>query len=63
MDVFLVEGGSCSYDNGFAKDKEVPLMYRNYFNDLEPNPLPEINIEFIIVRRTYRIAPSTLHGL
>jgi hypothetical protein len=30
MDLFLVEGGMCFYDNKTDKDKEVPLRYKNY---------------------------------
>lgn len=63
MDFFLSEGGSCSYDNDTITDKEVPLTYRHYRKNWEPNPLPEVNISFCIDGRTYRIAPSSLHGL
>ena len=37
-------------------------MYRNYLNNWEENPLPEINMDFIINGRIYRISPSTLNG-
>ena len=48
MDLFRVDGGSCSYDNESSQDKEVPLMYMHYVKNWEPNPLPEINIYFTI---------------
>ena len=63
MDLFLFEGGSCSYDNESSQETEFPSMYMHYLKNWEPNPLPKINIDFTFDGRTYQIAPSTLHGL
>jgi hypothetical protein len=53
MDLFLVEGGMCSYDNEIDGDKEVPLRYKHYVKNWEPNPLPKLDINFCIDGRTY----------
>ena len=38
-------------------------MYIHYLKNWEAKPLPEINTDFCINGKTYRIAPSTLHGV
>ena len=63
MYLLLIQGMSFSNDNDTVKDKEVSLLYKHYVNNQEPNSLPEIKIDFCINGRTYRIAPSRLHGL
>jgi hypothetical protein len=60
---FLVEGGSCSYDDESIGDIEVPLRYKNMVKQWVPKELPPIDVEFVVNNRTYCIPPSSLHGL
>jgi len=63
MDLFIIEGSMFSFENETGKEKKVPLSYKNYVKNCEPNLLPELVTDFCISGRTYRIAPSSLHGL
>jgi hypothetical protein len=63
MEVFLVGGGSCSYDDERIEDIEVPLRYKNLVKQWVPKELPSLDTDFIINNTTYHIAPSSLHGL
>ena len=63
MKFFLTEGGSCSYDDESIGDIDIPLRYKHLVNQWVHKELPPIYVEFIVNNRTYRIAPSSLHGL
>ena len=63
MEIFLAKGGSCSYDNKSIDDIEVPLRYKQIVKQWAPKDLLEINTNFSINERIYRISPSSLHGL
>ena len=63
MKFFLFEGGSCSYDDEGIGDIEVPLRYNHLVKKWVPKELSPIDVDFIVNNRTYRIAPSSLHGL
>jgi hypothetical protein len=63
MDFFLSEGGLCSYDDEIIGDIEVPLMYKHLVKHWVPKELYPIDVDFIVNNMTYRIAPSSLHGM
>ena len=63
MDFFLVEGGSCSYDDETIGDIEVPLRYKHLVKQWVPKDLPQLSTYFCMNERIYRIASSPLHGL
>ena len=63
MKLFLVEGGSCSYDDERIGDIEVPLRYKHLLKQWVPKELPELDTDFYVNERMYRIAPSSIHGL
>ena len=63
MDFFLVEGGSCSYDDETIGDIDVPLRYRHLVKQWVPKDLPPLNTDFCVNERIFRIAPSSLHSL
>jgi hypothetical protein len=63
MKFFLVEGGSCSYDDESIGDTEVPLSYKHLLKKWVPKELPEPDTDFCVNERIYRIAPSSIHGL
>jgi hypothetical protein len=63
MELFLVEGGSCSYDDESIGDVEVPLRYKHLLRPWVPNELPQLDTDFCVNERIYRIAPSSIHGL
>jgi hypothetical protein len=63
MEFFLAKRGSFSYDHESINDIEVPLRYKHIVKRWVPKDLPEINIDFCVNERIYRIAPSSLHGL
>jgi hypothetical protein len=63
MEFFLAEGGSCSYDAESIDDIEVPLRYKHLVKRWVPKDLPQVNTDFFLDERIYRIAPSSLHGL
>jgi hypothetical protein len=63
MEFFLARGGSCSYDDETKGDIEVPLRYKHLVKEWVPKELPLVNTEFCVNERTFRIAPSSLHGL
>ena len=63
MEFFLKGGGSCSYDDETLRDIEVPLRYKHLVKQWVPRDLPQVNTDFCVNERIYRIAPSSLHGL
>ena len=63
MQYFIANGGSCNYDAERIGDIEFPLRYRNLEQLWVPNKLPQVDTNFFINGRMYRIAPLSLHGL
>ena len=63
MEFFLTEGGSCSYDDESIGYIEVPLKYKNMVKQWVPKELTPLDTDIIVNNMTYRIAPSSLHGL
>ena len=63
IELFASKGGSCGYDNKCIGDIELPLRYRNLVKRWIPKELPQVDMDFFLNGRTYRIAPSSLHGL
>ena len=63
MNFFLQGGGSCSYDDETVGDINVPLRYQHLVKQWVPSDLPQVNIDFCVNERIYRIAPSSLHVL
>ena len=63
MQYFIANGGSCNYDVESIGDIEFPLRYRHLVQRWVPNKLPQVDTDFFINGRMYRIAPSSLHGL
>ena len=63
MEIFLAEGGSCSYDDESIGDIEVSLKYKNMVKQWVPKEFPILYIDFIVNNRMYDTAPSSLHGL
>jgi hypothetical protein len=63
MELFLVEGGSCSYDHESIGDVKVPLRYKHLLIPWVPNELPQLDTDFFVNERIYCIAPSSIHGL
>ena len=62
MKFFLRGGGSCSYDDETVGDIEVPLRYKHLVKQWVPRDVPQVNTNFCVNERIYRIAPSSLHG-
>ena len=63
MEFFLRGGVPCSYDDETVGDIEVPLRYKNLVKQWVPRDIPQVNTNFCVNERIYRIAPSSLHGL
>ena len=63
MKFFLAEVGSCSYNDEIIGDIDVPIRYNHLVKQWVPKELPPIYVDFVVNNRTYRIAPSSLHGL
>ena len=63
MEFFLIEGGSCSYDDETICDIKVPLRYKHLVKQWVPKDIPQLNLDFCVNERIYRIAPLSLHGL
>ena len=63
MEIFLRGGGSCSYVGETIRDIEVPLRYRHLVKQSVPRDIPQVNTDFFVNERIYRIALSSLHGL
>ena len=63
MKIFLKGGGSCSYDDETVGDIEVPFSYKKLVKQWVPRDIPQVNTDFCMNERIYRIAPSSLHGL
>ena len=63
MELFVSEGGSCGYDNEHIRDIEFPLGYRHLFKRWLPKEVPQVDTDFFLNGRNYRITPSSLHGL
>ena len=59
----ILQQGSCSYDDETIGDIEVPLRYKQLGKEWVPSGLPQVNIDFCVNERTYRIALLSLHGL
>ena len=60
---FSPKRGSCSYDDETVGDIDVPLRYQHLVKQWVPSDLPQVNTDFCVNERIYRIAPSSLHGL
>ena len=58
MQFFLKRGGSCSYDDEIVEDIDVPLRYTHLVKQWVPRDLPQVNIDFCVNERIYRIASS-----
>ena len=63
MDFFLRGGGSCSYDDETIGYIKVPFGYKHLVKQQVPRDIPQVNTDFCVNERIYRIAPSSLHGL
>jgi hypothetical protein len=63
MQFFLVEGGSCSYDDERIGNIEVPLRYKHLLKQWVPKELLKLDTDFCVNESMYRIAPSSIHGL
>ena len=63
MEFFLRGGGSCSYDDEIVGYIEVPLRYKHLVKQWVPRDIPQVNTDFCVNERIYRIAVSSLHGL
>ena len=63
MEVFLTEGGSCSYDDETIGDMEAPLRYKHIVKQWVPKDISQLNTDFCVNERIYRIALSSLNGL
>ena len=61
--IFLVEGGSFSYDDERIGDIEVPLRCKHLVKQWVHKELPPLDTNFNVNSRTYCIAPSSLHAL
>ena len=61
--MFLVEWGSCSYDDETIGNIDVPLRYKHLVKQWELKDLPPLNTYFCVNERIFWIAPSSLHGL
>ena len=44
-------------------DIEVPFRYKHLVKKWVPRDLPQVNTDFCVNERIYRISPSSLHGL
>ena len=63
MQFFIANGGLCNYDVESICDIEFPLRYKHLVQRWALKELPEVDTNFFIGGRMYRIAPSSLHGL
>ena len=63
MNLFLQGGGSCSYDDEIVGDIDVALRYQHLVKQWVPRDLLQVNTDFFVNERIYRIALSSLHGL
>ena len=63
MQFFIANGGSCNYDDESIGDIELPLRYLYLVQRWVPKELPQVDTDFFISGRMYRVAPSSLHGL
>ena len=61
--IFSQRRGSCSYDVETVGDIEVPLRYQHLVKKWVPRDLPQVNTNFCVNERIYKIALSSLHGL
>ena len=41
----------------------MPLRYQHLVKQWVPSDIPQVNTDFCVNERIYRIAPSSLHGL
>jgi hypothetical protein len=63
MQFFIANRGLCNYDAENIGDIEFPLMYKHLVQRWALKELPEVDTDFFIDGRMYRLAPSSLHGL
>lgn len=63
MQFFIANRGSCNYDVESIGDIEFPLRYKHLVQRWAHKELPEVDTDFFIGGRMYRITPSSLHGL
>ena len=63
MNFFLKGGGSCSYDDEIVGDIKVPLRYKHLVKQWVPKDIPQVNTNFCVNEKIYRIEPSSLHAL
>ena len=63
MEFVLAGGGSCSYDDETVGDIDMPLRYKQLVKQWVHRDLPQVNTNFCVNERIYRIAPLSLHGL
>ena len=63
MQFCIANGVSCDYDAESIGDIELPLMYKYLVQRWVPKELSQVDKNFFISGRMYRIAPSSLHGL
>ena len=63
MEFFLRGGGSCFYDDETIGNIGVPSMYKTLVKQWVPMDLPQVNADFCVNERIYRIPSSSLHGL
>ena len=63
MECFISEGGSCDYDNERTHDIDFALRYRYLVKQWIPMEIPQVDTDFFLNGRIYRISPSSLHGL
>jgi hypothetical protein len=63
IEFFLVDGGSCSYDNESIGDVEVLLRYKHVVRQWVPNEPPQLDTDFCFNERIYCITLSSIHGL
>ena len=55
MEFFLVEGGSCSYDNMTIGDIKFPLMYKHIVKQWVPKDIPQLNIDYCVNDKIYQM--------
>ena len=60
---FLKWGGSCYYDDEIVGDIYVPLRWQHLVKQWVPSDIPQVNTDFCVNERIYRIASLSLHGL
>ena len=59
MQFFIANGGSCNYDDESIGDIELPLRYLYLVQRWVPKELPQVDTDFFISGRMYRVTPSS----